>query len=338
MKKNIIDFYDETLYTHILDNGLKIFMLPNTKVNDVFVTFTTKYGGCNFPFMKDGKWVNVPNGIAHFLEHKMFEQINRIDPFTFFSRTGTYSNASTNYHNTSYIFAGNNSIYENLRYLLDFVQDPYFTDENVEKEKGIIEEEIKMYDDIPDRLIYERCIYNLFVNHPIRYGVGGRVEDIKKITKEDLYNCYKVFYQPSNMFLTITGNIKPDEVLKIIEENQKGKEFKQIEIKCKKEKEPNKVYKEYEIIKQDISIPYISYGIKIPIKGLEHIDKKLRNMYLSLIFNVLFDSTSIFYEECQEEKIIDTRVVIETLDTEEHKIFMLIFKSSNYNDAIKKNR
>ena len=148
MKKNNIKFFNETLYEETLENGMKVYIIPNDNVLDTFVTFTAKYGGCNYEFKYNNKFVKLPNGVAHFLEHKMFEQKNRVEPFTFFGRTGTYSNAATNYHNTYYIFAGNNNFKENLNYLLDFVQDPYFTDENVEKEKGIIAQEIKMYDDI----------------------------------------------------------------------------------------------------------------------------------------------------------------------------------------------
>ena len=221
MKKNNIKFFNETLYEETLENGMKVYIIPNDNVLDTFVTFTAKYGGCNYEFKYNNKFVKLPNGVAHFLEHKMFEQKNRVEPFTFFGRTGTYSNAATNYHNTYYIFAGNNNFKENLNYLLDFVQDPYFTDENVEKEKGIIAQEIKMYDDIPDRIIYEKNIYNLFNNNPIRYSIGGSVEDITKITKEDLKKAYDVFYQPSNMFITITGKVNPNEAIEIIKENDR---------------------------------------------------------------------------------------------------------------------
>ena len=241
MEKHNIKFFDEEVYEDQLENGLKIFIVPNNRVEDIFVTYTVKYGGCNFPFLIDKKMQKLPSGIAHFLEHKMFEQKNRIEPFTFYSKTGTYCNASTNYYNTSYVFAGNNNFEENLKYLLDFIQDPYFTDENVEKEKGIISQEIKMYDDIPDRLIYERCIYNLLTNHPIRYGIGGKIKDITKITKEDLEKAYKVFYQPSNSFITITGNADPEKSINIIKENQKNKRIRKYEIKLKKVKEENEV-------------------------------------------------------------------------------------------------
>lgn len=335
MKKHNIKFFDEEVYEDQLENGLKIFIVPNNRVEDIFVTYTVKYGGCNFPFLIDKKMQKLPSGIAHFLEHKMFEQKNRIEPFTFYSKTGTYCNASTNYYNTSYVFAGNNNFEENLKYLLDFIQDPYFTDENVEKEKGIISQEIKMYDDIPDRLIYERCIYNLLTNHPIRYGIGGKIKDITKITKEDLEKAYKVFYQPSNSFITITGNADPEKSINIIKENQKNKRIPKYEIKLKKVKEENEVLKKEEIIYKDITIPYINYGIKIPLKTLNKIDKQKLNMYISTIFNILFDTTSSFYEEMKDKNIIDTPIEIESIDTDDHKIYMLLFKSNHYELVIK---
>lgn len=335
MKKHNIKFFDEEVYEDQLENGLKIFIVPNNRVEDIFVTYTVKYGGCNFPFLIDKKMQKLPSGIAHFLEHKMFEQKNRIEPFTFYSKTGTYCNASTNYYNTSYVFAGNNNFEENLKYLLDFIQDPYFTDENVEKEKGIISQEIKMYDDIPDRLIYERCIYNLLTNHPIRYGIGGKIKDITKITKEDLEKAYKVFYQPSNSFITITGNADPEKSINIIKENQKNKRIPKYKIKLKKVKEENEVLKKEEIIYKDITIPYINYGIKIPLKTLNKIDKQKLNMYISTIFNILFDTTSSFYEEMKDKNIIDTLIEIESIDTDDHKIYMLLFKSNHYELVIK---
>lgn len=334
MKKNKINFYNEEVYYEKIDNGLEVYIVPNNSVNDVFVTFTTKYGGCNYPFYINNKYMEVPNGIAHFLEHKMFEQKNGMDPFTFYNKSGTYCNAFTNYFNTSYLFAGGDNFDENLNYLLDYVQEPYFTDESVEKEKGIIEQELKMYDDMPDNIIYERTIYNLFNNHPIKYPVGGTVSDIMKITKEELYNCYKTFYNPKNMFIIITGNVDAKHTTDLIKENQKTKSFEEINIKLKEIKEDDRVSLGKEIIKHNVATPYISYGVKIPVKSFSKIDNKKRNLYLSSIFNILFDETSIFYERMKEEDLLDTPIDIDTLDTDEHKVFMFTFKSNNYEKVI----
>lgn len=332
--KNKIKFYNEEVYTEVLDNGLTVYIIPKKEVKDVFVTFTTKYGGANIPFKVNNEYVSVPNGIAHFLEHKMFEQKNRVDPFTFYNKSGTYCNAFTNYFNTSYIFAGTDNFDENLLYLLDYVQDGYFTDESVLKEKGIITQELKMYEDMPDNILYEKSIYNLFNNHPVKYPVGGCVVDIQKITKEDLYTCYKTFYHPKNMFLIITGNVDVDHTFNIVKENQNNKKFNKINIELKQIKECDEVYKEKEIIKHNVSVPFACYSIKIPLDKYKNIERKILNLYLGIIFSVLFDTTSIFYEKMKEEKLLDIPIDIDTLDIDSHKVFMLSFRADNYERII----
>ena len=334
MKKSKIKFYNEEVYYEKLNNGLEIYIIPNNRVKDIFVTLNTKYGGCNYKFKLNNKFIGVPNGIAHFLEHKMFEQEDGIDPFAFFNESGTYCNASTNYFNTSYLFAGNNNFENNLNYLLDFVQSPYFTDKNVEKEKGIIAQEIKMYNDMPDTILFERSLYNIFNNHPIKYSIAGTIQDINNITKEDLYNCYNTFYNPKNMFIVITGNVNPESAINIIKNNQNNKKFNDRNVEIENISEPDKVDKKYDVIKHNVTIPYVSYSIKIPVYKYK-IDRKKLNIYLSDIFNILFDSTSLFYENMKNKKLLDTVIDIDTIDTDKHKVFILTFKSKKYNKVIK---
>lgn len=334
MKISKIKFYDETLYYEKIDNGLEIYIIPNTTVKDTYVTLSTKYGGCNYRFKVDNKFIKVPNGIAHFLEHKMFEQEDGIDPFAFYNESGTYCNAFTNYFNTSYVFAGNTNFEKNLNYLLDFVGAPYFTDENVKKEKGIIAQEIKMYDDMPDNILFERTLYNLFNIHPIKYSIAGSIDDINKITKEDLYTCYNTFYNPNNMFIIITGNVDATETIDIIKKNQETKKFKDINIELENIDEPDSVAVKNEIIKHNVTTPYVSYSIKIPISNIK-IDRKKLNIYLSDMFNILFDETSLFYEKMKEEKLLDSMIDIDNIDTLNHKAFIFTFKSKKYKKVIK---
>ena len=334
MKKNSIKFYNEEVYYEVLDNGLEIYVIPNSNVNDIYVTFTAKYGGCNYKFKYNNEYIKVPNGIAHFLEHKMFEQENGIDPFTFYNKTGTYCNASTNYYSTSYLIAGKNDFENNLNYLLDFVQTPYFTDKNVEKEKGIIKQEIKMYDDMPDNILFEKTLYNLFNVHPMKYSIAGTVKDINSITKEDLYKCYNTFYNPKNMFIIITGNIDSKKAIEIIKRNQNKKKFNDICIEVEEIKEPDEVCKKHEIIKHNVTIPYVSYAIKIPLSNF-NIDRKKLNIYLSNMFNILFDETSEFYENMKNKKLLDTYIDIDNFDAGNHKVFMLTFKSKKYDKVLK---
>ena len=334
MKKNKIDFYNEIIYSEKLNNGFEIYILPNKNVSDAFVTLTTKYGGINYPFKLNNKIIKVPNGIAHFLEHKMFEQEDGIDPFMYYNNTGTYCNAYTSYDNTTYLFAGNNNIYDNLNYLLSFVFSPYFTDSNVEKEKGIIKEEIKMYDDMPDNILIEKSVYNIFNTNPIKYSISGTTSDVDKITKEDLYNCYNAFYNPNNMFLVATGNVDYKKIIDVVKSFFKDKKYSENKVEIKKNIEKDTVYKKKEIIKHNVSTPYVSYSIKIPINNIK-MDKKKLNLYFSTIFNILFDETSLFYEKMKENKYLDTDIDIDDINTDSHKIFILSFKSKKYNEVIK---
>ena len=227
MEKHNLKKMDLTVYSEVLDNGLQIYVIPKENVNGYYVTFSTKYGSIQDEFIPIGQkeMVKVPMGVAHFLEHKVFEQKDGKDPFTFYSERGCDANANTSNYKTTYLFSGTNAIYEGINYLLDYVQSPYFTDENVQKEKGIIEQEIKMYDDSPFYKIYDGIVYNAFVSHPIKYPIAGTVESINKITKDDLYTCYNTFYHPSNMFIVVTGNVDPVDIIDSIKHNQDEKKF-----------------------------------------------------------------------------------------------------------------
>lgn len=337
MKKIEIEKTKQYLYYKKIENGMDIYMIPKYDDEDYYVTFTCKYGSIDNEFIPydSTNFKQFPNGIAHFLEHKMFEQEDGVDPMLFFSKSGTNTNALTNFFNTTYLFSGNTNFYENLNYLLDFVQNPYFTFENVEKEKGIIEQEIKMYDDIPNRTIYEKLLYNLITKHAARYSIAGSVEDIYSIDKEMLYTCYNTFYQPSNMFLVITGNFDPTETLKQIEENQSKKKFnKPIKIQVNEKKEDEKVLKLYEEKDMNIEIPYLAFGIKIPKNNIQ-IEKVKLNMYFSIIFNFLFSKTSLFYEENYKNNILSSSIGIDMITLNEFQIVTLTAKSSKYKELIK---
>ena len=230
MKKTNLKHLNLDLYEEKLDNGLTIYVIPKQNFNNIYVTFSTKFGSNEIEFIPNNKkeYVKVPLGIAHFLEHKLFEQKDNIDPFTFYNERGSDCNANTNQYKTTYLFSGPNFFSENLNYLLDYVQEPYFTDENVEKEKGIIEQEIKMYLDDPDTVIYEKTLENCFSNHPMKNSIIGTIKSVRSITKEELYTCYNTFYHPSNMFIVVTGNVDPIETIKIIKKNQSKKKFDKI--------------------------------------------------------------------------------------------------------------
>ncbi len=336
MKKYNLEKMDLTLYYEKLDNGLEVYIVPKYNVNSVYTTFTTKYGSINDEFVPYDRTrlSKFPLGIAHFLEHKLFEQKDGKDPFEFYSERGSDSNANTSNFKTTYLFSGTNFFEENLNYLLDFVQEPYFTDQNVEKEKGIIEQEIRMYDDSPYWRLYERVTYNAFVKHPIKYPIAGTISSIKKITKEDLYTCYYTFYHPSNMFLTITGNVDPKETINLIKINQEDKEFKDVkEIKLKKYNEPNEVEKEKDHCTMDIEIPRVSIGYKIA-NNTELDINKFKN-YISMFFDIKFGSVSEFNDKMIEEGLITTDIDINVINTDKHLLFIIIAETDKIDKIIK---
>ena len=209
MKCTSLKNLDLDIYHGTLSNGLRYYIVPKKANNNFYVTLSTDYGSNQIEFIPYGekKLKKVPAGIAHFLEHKMFESEDDVDPFSLFDQNGANANASTDNVKTTYLFSGTTNFEENLKILLNYVNKPYFTDENVEKEKGIINQEIDMCDDSCVRKAYDHILANTFIKNSIRIPTIGTKESIDTITKEDLYTCYNTFYQPSNMFLVITGNV-----------------------------------------------------------------------------------------------------------------------------------
>ncbi|MDD3048967.1 MAG: pitrilysin family protein [Bacilli bacterium] len=324
MNKLEINGVNEFLYYEKLDNGLEIYMIPKKDINNTYVSFATRYGSKTNEFIPLGedKFVKVPNGIAHFLEHKLFEQKDGIEPSDFYAKNGADVNAFTSTDVTSYLFCGLGHLKENIEYLLDYVQSPYFTDENVEKEKGIIEQEIKMYDDDPYSVITDGILYNTFINNPLRIPVLGKIEDIRQITKETLYKCYNTFYHPSNMIITITGNVNPEEIVEVIKNNQSSKTFvegKKIEIKDFIE--PINVYKSYEEKEMNVEIPKLACGIKLNVKNI-NLEERKKLVYLYLLFVNTFGNTSILLKELREKGYVESQLF---LNKEVTKDFVLYY-------------
>lgn len=317
MKKTELPKLDLFVYEETLENGLRVYVVPNEKAKGIYATFTTKYGGGIDEFIPRGqkKYVKIPHGIAHFLEHKMFEQEDGKDPMNFFSERGADSNASTNAKKTTYLFSGSNCFEENMNYLLDFVQSPYFTDDNVEKEKGIITQEAKMYLDHPARRMYEESYMQLLVHDSNRYSTIGTIEEINSITKEQLMMCYHTFYHPSNMFVVVSGNVNPEHVIQIVKENQGKKNFLPPEpIKIKQKKEPKTLSKKKIDLFMNVVIPKVCYNLKIDISSLSDLKHTLP-YYINAICDIHFSDISLLQEKLWKEKIItdylDSRLSIE---------------------------
>ena len=295
MKKTNINNFEEKLYYTKLSSGLEIYLVPNKKSKEFLASFTTKYGSSNISFQKDGKLINTPTGIAHFLEHKIFDRED--DPFNFYSSIGCDTNAFTSKEVTSFYFTGNSNFKKGFKYLLNFVTDFDITKEKVEKEKQIILEESNMYKDDPYDNLENKIAENIFYNHPDKYKIIGTDEDIFSITKEDLKLCYDSFYRPNNMFIIVTGNFNVNDAFNII----KNIEFNNSNTKIEKVlvKEPDNVVKEFDEINMDIEIPLISVSYKINknIFNKYGIDKYYIDYYLNMFLTLLFGTCSNFNEE-----------------------------------------
>ena len=333
MKKSRLEKLGLDLYEETLKNGLKVYVVPKDNVNGIYATFSTKFGSVYSEFVPNGskKMIKVPLGVAHFLEHKMFEQESDKDPFTFYSERGCDANANTSNYKTTYLFSGANSFEENINYLLDYVQDPYFTDQNVEKEKGIIEQEIKMYEDDPYFKMYDGIIYNSFVKHPIKYPIAGTVDDVYSITKDDLYTCYNTFYHPSNMFLVITGNVDPEDAMEAVRINQENKKFNKFtKIKVKEYDEPNKVAKKEQTTKMDIEISKLGIGYKI---DCSKIDKDIIDVktYLTLLFDLKLGITSMLNENLKKANLITHDLDFTVINTDKHILVIVIAETNEVN-------
>jgi predicted Zn-dependent peptidase len=307
MEKIAFDQLQEELYYEKLDNGLDVYILPKKGFNKTYATFTTKYGSIDNHFQPPEKneFVKVPDGIAHFLEHKLFEKEDG-DVFQQFSKQGASANAFTSFTRTAYLFSSTSNVERNLETLIDFVQEPYFSEKTVEKEKGIIGQEITMYDDNPDWRLYFGLIQNMYKNHPVSIDIAGTIESISHITKDMLYECYYTFYHPSNMLLFIVGSVEPEKIMAFVKENQSRKDYKELpEIKRKFEEEPDTVAEKKQVLEMNVQTPKCLVGIKAVNTDQQGKDMLKREMCMNVLLDVLFGKSSEYYSSLYNEGLID---------------------------------
>lgn len=295
----------ETLYYEVMDNGLHVYILPKPGFQKTYATFATKYGSVDNHFQVEGQEeVKVPDGIAHFLEHKMFEEPTG-DIFATFASHGASANAFTSFDQTVYLFSATEYVNENIQTLVDFVQNPYFTDQNVEKEKGIIGQEIDMYADNPDWRVYFGLIEAMYQKHPVHIDIAGTVESIRTITKEMLYECYNTFYHPSNMLLFVVGGVDPQEVIDMVRSNQEQKDYKpQGSIQRFFEPEPEQVEEARRESKLAVSLPKCLFGFKETDVGLTGEQLLRRDMTTQLMMDLLFGSSTRLFQKLYDEDLI----------------------------------
>lgn len=307
VNKDVYKDIEEIIYKKKLNNGLTVLLLPKEEMSKTYSLFTTKYGSIDqtfIPFNQDEK-VTVPDGIAHFLEHKLFEKEDR-DVFSDFGKLGAAANAYTSFTKTAYLFSATANIEKNVEILLDFVQDPYFSEQSVEKEKGIITQEIKMYNDQPDWQSFMGIIKSMFKDHPVKSDIAGTVDSIQKITKDDLYMCYETFYHPENMTLFIAGNFNVDSMMELIENNQTKKTFPTLgEIKRFFPDEQKEVAIKEQTVVMPVSIPKVSIGIKESNKKMDPNVHLKKDLFQSMFLDYYFSTGGPFYQTLYEENLID---------------------------------
>ena len=291
----------EKCYMEKLENGLQIIIIPKKEIQKKYIIWATKFGSIDNTFIDSttGEKVVIPDGVAHFLEHKMFEQKNGVDSLYVLMALGLDANAYTTNDHTAYLFECTDHFYEGLDELMDYVQNPYFTDQNVEKEKGIIGQEIGMYDDDPGWQLYINAMDCLYEKNPIKVDTAGTVETISGINPEMLYKCYNTFYHPSNMVLTVVGDFEPEairaEIKKRLKDNEARGEITRIYPEEKLE--INKKYAEKEM---EVSLPLFMIGFKDNIKD-KYNEVVKRHIAIEIILNMLIGKSSNLYNELYKE-------------------------------------
>lgn len=297
----------ETLYFEEMPNGLKVYLLPKVGFSKTYGLFSTRFGSVDTTFvpLHEQDMIKVPDGIAHFLEHKMFEMEDG-DASEAFSKLGASTNAFTSSSRTAYLFSTTSHEKECIELLLDFVQDIYLTDENVEKEKGIINQEIGMYDDDPDWRCYFGSIQNLYQHHPVKIDIAGTVETVASIDKATLEKCYHTFYHPSQMMLFVVGHINPDEIMKLIQDNQQQKHFsKENPIQRAVVNEPLDVAQKEAVLHMDVTMPKIIVSMKINTILTKPQERLKRELAMNLFLDIFFAKSSSLYDEWLNEELIN---------------------------------
>ena len=303
MKKQILtnQFINEsyTVLTH--SSGLKIFVCEKPEFSGCYAVFGTKYGSIDNSFRKKGEeeFIDVPEGIAHFLEHKLFESEDG-DAFAKYAKTGASANAYTSFDKTCYLFSCSDKFEESFEVLLDFVQHPYFTQATVEKEQGIIGQEISMYDDSPDWIVLFNTLESLYHNNPVRINIAGTAQTIAKINADLLYQCYHTFYNLQNMFIVVCGNVSTDTVVDLCEKHLKEQEG--FEVETKPYNEPYEIVRSYKEQQMPVAIPQFMLGIKMDCEGYLPTKERIE---ISMLLSLLVGSQSKLYNQMLSDGFIN---------------------------------
>ena len=295
-------------YTKICHkSGLDIYVFPK-KLTTTFAVFGTKYGSIDnkFKLKGEGDYTEVPNGIAHFLEHKLFDNENGPDTFSRYAETGANANAFTSFDKTAYLFSCTENFKESLEILLDFVTKPYFTDKSVQKEQGIIGQEIRMGEDSPSRVLFFNLMKALYEKHSVQISIAGTVESIAEIDAKLLYKCYNTFYNLHNMVLCVCGDVDVDEVIFVAD--RVLKESSECEIERFFEEEPAYVSKEKITAKMQVAKPLFDIGIKDADIPSEPIERLRKAAGMAVLNEVMFSKSSSIFNELYDEGLISANL------------------------------
>ena len=295
----------ETLYIYEHKSGLKAFLIPKKGYSKKYASFATRYGSIDSEFIIPGEdsVTRVPDGIAHFLEHKLFEQKDG-SVMDKFSKLGSNPNAYTSFSQTVYLFSCTDKFSENFQLLLHFVQNPYITEESVEKEKGIIGQEIRMYEDDPNWRSFFNLLGAFYKNNPVKIDIAGTIESISKINKETLYKCYSTFYHPSNMVICVVGDLEPESVFEQIEKNIEHTDPRD-DIKRIFPDEIQTLNKDYVEQSLAVSTPLFMMGFKDNTNGTKGIELLRREVAVKILLEMVMGKSSALYNELYSQGLIN---------------------------------
>ena len=289
----------EKAFIEKLENGMKVIIIPKKNTKKKYVIWGTHFGSIDNRFImpQTGEEVFIPDGVAHFLEHKMFEQPDGSNSLDTLMALGLDANAYTTNDHTAYLFECTDHFYDGLDELMNYVQHPYFTDENVEKEKGIIGQEINMYDDDPGWQLYMSIMDCLYKENPIKLDIAGSIESISKITPDVLYKCYNTFYHPSNMIMVLCGNFEPEKLLEEVKKRLLPKE-NQSEIKRIYPPKEDNINKTEKTTNMEVSTPMFMIGYK-DIENRQE-NRIQKHIAIEILLNMIIGKSSDLYQELYE--------------------------------------
>lgn len=324
---------NEKIYVYHTKCGLPIYMWVNEKVSSMYASLSVKYGSIHTKFKIGKKIYEVPNGIAHFLEHVKFNIDEETTAHDEFYKLGGDANAFTTFDYTSYIVFATNNKKENLEELLNFVYNPFFTKKCISKEKGIIVEEANMGLDDPYSIVFFHSLLNTLQKSKYRNTITGTPDDVTSITLEDVKLVYDTFYHPENMFLTLTGNFNPYEMACLVEDNLSKKKFgKYLNPIIIKENEPKKVTTKYKEEYINVTYPTLKFSIKMDMSRFKNYSSLELKILTSLLFNINFGATSDFKDELMEKGLIQNMNV--TCDVYDDTFVVTINVTSNFKEEI----